>query len=269
MGRVRRPSVAHSRPFCAQIAPSSSRGYATGVKRLSIAGLSVWATGGTDRDGGGDGPAIVLCHGFGAPGDDLVSLARVLEVGRDVRFFFPEAPLAIDFGGGAVGRAWWMIDMERLMALRERGETRQLADETPDGLAEARAALEGVLAELATSHGVARSRTLLGGFSQGSMLATEIALHAEEPFAGLAVWSGALLSEPRWRAAAKARAASIHAIVTHGRRDPILPFAGGEALRDLLVEYGADVRFVPHNGAHEIPESALAALTELARARLS
>ena len=34
--------------------------------------------------GGGKGPSIVLCHGFGAPGDDLVSLSRVVDAGRDV-----------------------------------------------------------------------------------------------------------------------------------------------------------------------------------------
>ena len=56
---------------------------------------------------------VVLCHGFGAPGDDLVGLVGPLlelepALQTGVRFVFPEAPLALEeYGGGA--RAWWRI----------------------------------------------------------------------------------------------------------------------------------------------------------------
>lgn len=239
------------------------------MERLSLAGLSVWAAGGDDRKGGGDGPAVVLCHGFGAPGDDLAPLHRVIDVERGTRWFFPEAPLEIDFGGGSAGRAWWPIDMERLMLLQARGEARLLAQETPVGLAEARTALEALLAELEATRGLSRSRTVLGGFSQGAMLATEVALHAAEPFAGLCAWSGALLSEERWAAAAAAIGPQMHALITHGRRDPVLPFAGGVALKELLEKSGASVRFIEHGGGHEIPPAALDGLAVLVRERLS
>lgn len=239
------------------------------MERLSMAGLSVWAAGGDDRKGGGDGPAVVLCHGFGAAGDDLAPLHRVIDVERGTRWFFPEAPLEIDFGGGASGRAWWPIDMERLMMMQARGEPRLLAQETPPGLAEARQALERVLAELAATRGVLPSRTVIGGFSQGAMLTTEVALHAtERPFAGLCAWSGALLSEERWVPAAAEMGPRIHALVTHGRRDPVLPFAGGVALKELLEKSGASVRFIEHGGGHEIPPSALDGLSRLLRERL-
>jgi len=241
-----------------------------GMEQRRLGGLTVWAGGGDDRKAGGDGPAIVLCHGFGATGDDLVALHRVIEVDRSTRWFFPEAPLEIDFGGGQSGRAWWPIDMERLMMMQARGEPRLLAQETPAGMAEARARLEGVLAELEADHRVVRTRTLLGGFSQGAMLATEIVLHAaDRPFAGLIALSGALLCEDRWRPAGKASGPNIHAVVSHGRRDPILPFGSGEALRDLLNESGASVRFIEHGGGHEIPPAALAGVAGLARDRLA
>jgi phospholipase/carboxylesterase len=228
----------------------------------------VWATGGEDRQGGGDGPAILLCHGFGAPGDDLVSLARVTPVDRGVRWFFPEALLEIDFGMGMKGRAWWPIDMMRLQEAMQRGEARLLAKETPEGLSRAREALTATLAELERTHGVRRERTILGGFSQGAMLATELALFSpDRPFAGLAILSGTLLSEERWAEAAKTAGPGIHAVMSHGRRDPILPFGGAEALLALLEGAGAHVRFVPHQGQHEIPEAALAGLVELARER--
>jgi phospholipase/carboxylesterase len=213
------------------------------------------------------GPAILLCHGFGAGGDDLVPLGRAVDL-RGVRWFFPEGPIGIDFGGGMSGRAWWEIDMERLMEMRMRGEADALAEETPPGLAPARAALEATIAELEAKHDVARDKLVIGGFSQGAMVTTEIALHATKPFAGLVALSGTVLSRARWQAAAKSNGKDIHALVTHGRADPLLPFEGGEALRDLLQAGGATVTWIAHRGAHEIPPPALDGLATFARARL-
>ena len=235
------------------------------MKIEKIGPLRVVAAGGVDRQGGGDGPAIVLCHGFGASGDDLVPLARVADVGAGVRWFFPEAPLAVDLGYGMSGRAWWPIDMVRLQEALMRGQARMLAGETPEGLAEARAALEGCLAVLEAEHGLRRDRTIVGGFSQGAMLTTEIALHASPAFAGLAVLSGNLLCEDRWKPAAERAGAGLRALVSHGRGDPILPFSGAEALRALLEQAGAEVMWVPHGGQHEIPHAALEGLGKLAR----
>jgi phospholipase/carboxylesterase len=213
--------------------------------------------------GDGEGPAILLCHGFGAPGDDLVALAGAIHAGQGVRWFFPAAPLALDWGG----RAWWNIDLERRVALAARGQADQLRFETPDGLAEARAALEATLAVLERDHKVSRDRLVVGGFSQGAMLTTEVALAAEVPFAGLAILSGTLLSQDRWTVAARARGSSLHALVAHGRRDPLLRFADAEALRALLEEAGASVDWVEHGGQHEIPPVVLERLGAFARRR--
>jgi phospholipase/carboxylesterase len=238
------------------------------MKQRRFAELDVWCAGGSDREGGGDGPAIVLCHGFGAPGDDLADLWRVVEVGREVRWFFPEAPLSLEAMFGAPARAWWLIDMAKLDEAIRSGRRDELAESTPVGLAEARAALEACLGAMETDAGISRTRTILGGFSQGAMVTTEVSLFAEEPYAGLAVLSGTLLCRDRWKAAAKGSAPRLHVAQTHGRRDPLLPFSLAEELRDILTEAGADLRFVAHNGGHEIPQTALDALADLARARL-
>lgn len=235
----------------------------------TIGSLRVRSFGGSDRRGGGDGPAILLCHGFGAPGDDLCSLARVVPVGSAVRWFFPEAPLAIDFGLGMQGRVWWPIDMMRLQEALMRGDPRVLRAETPAGLAEARSALEECIDALSRDHGVARERLVIGGFSQGGMLATEIALHASRPFAGLAVMSGTLLCEDRWREAAAASGPKLHALMSHGKADPLLPFDGALALKELLEAAGASVAWVPHNGQHEIPMIVLQRLGAFAEERFA
>jgi phospholipase/carboxylesterase len=231
------------------------------MRDKTYGGLRVRLTGGIDRQGGGEGPLVVLMHGFGAPGDDLVPLARVLDVPREVRFAFPEAPL--DLGPEAMnGRAWWWIDMMRVQVAAMRGETIDRSQDVPEGLAEARASVIAMLAEV--ERALAPSHVTLGGFSQGAMLACDVALHTDVPLAGLAMLSGTLLSEPEWtRLAPKRR--GLRAVVSHGQSDPILPFAGAERLRDVLARAGLDVTWVPFRGVHEIPPLALDALAKLIR----
>ena len=61
------------------------------------------------------------------------------------------------------------------------------------------------------------------------------------------------------------RLRGIPIMQSHGRADPILPFAAAERLRDLLKTAGADVRWVEFSGGHTIPMGALDALGKLVR----
>lgn len=232
--------------------------------------LRVHVRGGVDRQGGGNGPAILLCHGFGAPGTDLVSLARVVDAGRDVRWFFPEAPLEVSVGPGMYGRAWWDIGMDQLMMHLMRGDidaAMKRLDEIPAGLEPAKRALESTIDVLEKEHGVTRDRLIIGGFSQGAMLTTEMFVSSSTPFAGLVVLSGTRLGGDHWTVGLERHGANLHALVTHGRRDPLLPFVRAEALRDMMNRAGADVTWVPHGGAHEIPAVCLDALGTFCRSR--
>lgn len=207
--------------------------------------------GGTDREGGGDGPVVVLMHGFGAPGEDLVPLWRVIPAARDVRWVFPEAPLELGPMYGA-GRAWWHIDIAKLEAAISSGETREMAEEEPEGLQEAREQVIALLDEVERRFGVGGERIVLGGFSQGAMLACDVMLRTERPLAGLAMMSGTLLAAQQWAPRMAARRGT-HALMSHGTMDPLLPFAASEKLRDLLVEAGWNVDFVPFRDGHTIP----------------
>jgi phospholipase/carboxylesterase len=228
------------------------------MREQKVGPLTVRIAGGPDREGGGDGPVVVLLHGFGAPGTDLVPLFRALRVSPDVRFVFPAAPLLLDprAPAGYEPRAWWMIDMLRLQSLRNGPEALELARETPQGLAEAREALRGMLAALETELSAPLEKVVLGGFSQGAMLACDTVLRAERAPAGLVLLSGAPICEPDWRAAVTNRA-GLRVLQSHGRSDPILPFAGAEYLRDLLRSGGLDVEFIPFSGGHGIPDGVL------------
>src|SRR6478735_2349298 len=157
------------------------------MRQLKLGTLTAHVTGGTDREGGGTGPVVVLMHGYGAPGTDLVSLWRELAVPHEVRFVFPEAPLETDFGG----RAWWPIDMIRLQTERfSEGGAERLMAEVPPGIDAARAAVLELLAVLERDFGAVPEQTLIGGFSQGAMLATDVVLRSSRAFGGLALLSG-------------------------------------------------------------------------------
>jgi phospholipase/carboxylesterase len=212
-------------------------------------------TGGTDGSGGGNGPLVILLHGFGAPGDDLVALWPYLAAPRGTRFLFPVGPLSLQMGGGD-SRAWWMLDLDRIERDRESGRPRDLSREVPKGLPEARALIQRLLQELERRHEFDPKRTVLGGFSQGAMLACDVALHLDRSLAGLALLSGTLVSQQEWVPLMPKRK-GLQVLQSHGSQDPLLPFAQAERLRDLLKQAGLVIDWVPFRGGHEIPEIVL------------
>jgi phospholipase/carboxylesterase len=231
------------------------------MRTLEISGQKVRLVGGTDREGGGTGPLVVLFHGFGAPGDDLVALHRVLDVPREVRFAFPHAPLSLagPYGMGDA-RAWWHIDMIALEEALASGSIRDLSRDEPVGLDLARAHAVDVLDALRAE--LAPSRVVLGGFSQGAMLATDVALRTEQKLDALALLSGTLLAEDVWLPKMVTRR-GLPALVSHGTHDPILPFALAERLAAELTKAGIAVDFVKFRGQHEIPPIVLERLGAL------
>jgi phospholipase/carboxylesterase len=72
------------------------------------------------------------------------------------------------------------------------------------------------------------------------------------PLAALVLLSATLLARGAWEAAMPARRA-LPVFQSHGRQDPLLPFAAAVTLRDLWREGGAAVDWIEFNGGHEIP----------------
>ncbi|SLM47160.1 putative Carboxylesterase [Nitrospira japonica] len=222
-------------------------------------GLRIRLTGGTDGRGGGSGPAVILLHGFGAPGNDLVPIGDALAVPPGTRFIFPEGPLSLSFGYGD-SRAWWLIDMARLEADRAAGRVRDLSTEVPRGLPQARAALEQLLVELPRVLPVDYKKTVIGGFSQGAMLTCDLAMRTAHPFAGLVQLSGTLLARQEWRPSV-AKRSGFPVFQSHGTQDPILPYGMAERLRDALTQAGLAVAWHSFRGGHEIPEPVMRQLS--------
>ncbi len=222
------------------------------------AGLDVCITGGLDRQGSGEGPLVVLLHGFGAPGDDLVALWRYLNVPDEVRFLFPAAPMQLDMGFGDA-RAWWMLDMERITQARAQGQWDELSQEIPRGLSPARTQIQDVLSLATETLSVPSQSLVLGGFSQGAMLSTDVALHSDIPFAGLALLSSTLIAKQEWLARFPNRK-DLPVFQSHGTDDPILAFSMAQQLRDHIQTAGLPVSWVEFQGGHEIPIQVLEGL---------
>jgi phospholipase/carboxylesterase len=214
--------------------------------------------------GEGGGLTCVLLHGFGAGGDDLVGLADYIDAPAGTRWVFPAAPMEL---GGLYGdaRAWWMIDLARLERQLAGGAPEDRAGEIPDGLAEARAAVIALCDDVRAELGVPDERVVLGGFSQGAMLALDVALHAERAFAGLILMSGTLIAERDWAPRVPSRK-GMRVLQSHGERDGLLPFAAAQRLRDLLRGGGLDVTWLPFRGQHEIPPIVVEAAGKFLRA---
>jgi len=225
------------------------------MRELQLGGLKARLTGGQDGQGGGRGPLLILLHGFGAPGDDLVSLAEVTDAPTGTRWLFPEAPLSLSMGFGDA-RAWWIIDMARIQADRAAGRVRDLSMEIPKGLALAREQLGTFLKELPRHLPVDFRKTVIGGFSQGAMLTCDAVLQTDYPFAGLVQLSGNLLAQPVWGPLMSKRR-GLAVFQSHGLHDDILPYIGAERLRDALNKSGLAIDWHSFRGGHEIPEPVL------------
>jgi len=210
---------------------------------------------------------VILCHGFGAPGTDLVPIAGELmqrqpQLMESAQFIFPEAPLSLEEFGFYGGRAWWPLDVAKLNAAIENGEFRDQRKYDPPELSNARKLLTALVDEVRGRTGVPASRIVLGGFSQGSMLATDVALRMDEAPGALCVWSGTLLCEEQWRELASKRG-PLKVLQSHGTVDPILPFEAAVWLRDLFTESGFDVDFIEFPNVHTIPGEGVDRFSEI------
>lgn len=212
---------------------------------------------------------VILCHGYGAPGSDLVGVASewvhlMGETARDFRFICPIAPHSLAELGMPSGRAWWPLNMARMMESIQAERFDDLHRETPLGLDETRGALSELIGlaqqELADQRKceIDRVPLAMGGFSQGAMLTMDTALRGAIAAPDLLIqFSGTLICQAQWTAALS-RLADTRVYQSHGTIDPILPFSSAERLRDLLAAAGVEVDFHRFIGPHTIDGPSIA-----------
>lgn len=211
-----------------------------------------------------DGPTVVFFHGFGADMADLAPLAAAVQAPKGTNWVFPNGHLSVPLGGHYEGRAWFPISVAELERSMATGQSIDWSTIVPPGLKRARELAFELLEKLA----VPTSRLVLGGFSQGGMLATDLTLHMSERPAGLAILSGTLINSEEWARLAKQHA-GFSFFQSHGARDPVLNFQMAERLEKLLLEAGWQGKLQRFDGAHEIPPEVLIQLGSYLRRQLT
>lgn len=212
---------------------------------------------------------VVMCHGFGAPGSDLAGLFEdILEFLPDdapkPAFLFPEAPISLEDEGMAGARAWWRLNMAQLMQMSATNSFDKMRNAVPDGIDVAREKLCNCIEQCREQFQWPDLPIVLGGFSQGAMLAVDTALQGTvKPVVGLLVFSGALICESLWRNAAIRKPLAVPLVQSHGQIDAILPISSGRWLHALLKDVGCIGELAEFNGPHTIASDALESTAKL------
>lgn len=212
------------------------------MKEEIIAGLKV-----VKIDGDPSADTIILLHGFGANNRDLVGLSKIYNENPKPTWIFPQGPLKIQFSKDFVGHAWFDVDMALLRSVEDMNND-ELGEAFSKELEISRKPVELLIKELS----IPRSKLVLGGFSQGAVLAIDTMLHCSEQIKALLIFSGTLVYENYWR-----QLLPVHKktpfFQSHGRADPILPVQRAEKLEKLLLSEGLDGKLHLFNGGHTIP----------------
>lgn len=185
---------------------------------------------------------VVLLHGYGADGNDLIDIAHHLSpVLPETAFVSPHAPDAC--AGAPLGRQWFplaVIDPSQLYS----------------DVSTAAPKLDRFLdAELA-SHGLHDGHLALLGFSQGTMMALHVALRRPRGVAGVVGYSGLLAGPEHLTSEIKAKPPVL---LVHGDADTVVPAMALNAAVRALGNVGVPVEWHLRPGLqHGIDEAGLA-----------
>lgn len=202
-----------------------------------------------------------LFHGYGADAYDLQSLAEVIKCDKEIHFQFAQGPLEVPIGPGWTGRAWWPIDIMALQQAQMSGTPRDLSQNVPPELENLRKKILESIENFLKIENASWDQVVLGGFSQGSMLATDLFLSAPSAPKALVILSGALICKEQWKEKAKTRTGSPF-FMSHGQADPVLSISGASQLESLLNNAGMKGGLFSFRGAHEIPMNVITKLNE-------
>ena len=176
--------------------------------------------------------AVIWMHGLGADGNDFVPIVKELDLAGTpgIRFVFPHAPTRpVTINNGYLMRAWYDISFGDL-----EGKTRR-ADEK--GLRESQAQISELIAQQ-QSRGIAASKIVLAGFSQGGAIALQTGLRHPEKLAGVMALSTYLPLAESFAAEASAANRATSVFMAHGTHDPVVPYSMGDNSRKILEQAG-------------------------------
>jgi phospholipase/carboxylesterase len=181
---------------------------------------------------------LVLHHGRGADERDLLGLADVLDPERRLHVVTPRGPLTLP---GWPGYHWYIA--------------RRVGYPDHDTFRAAYGRLADFHDELWERTGTSPERTVLGGFSMGSVMSYSLALGADRPApAGILAFSGFVPVVDGWQPEPAGRE-HVRAFIAHGRHDPVMDVGFARRAREQLEAGGLDVSYHESDAAHHIDPS--------------
>ena len=184
---------------------------------------------------------VILLHGYGSNGDDLIGLAPYWRSALpDTVFLAPNAPQPFPDAPG--GRQWWPL-------------TNFSPEARAAGVRQAAPVLNAYIDRQLATYGLADDRLALVGFSQGTMLALHVGPRRERQLAGIVGYSG-MLADPGSLAAEMKSTPPV--LLVHGDADPMVPVAALHQAKATLEPLGFDVTTHVSRGlGHSIDEAGL------------
>ena len=195
---------------------------------------------------------LVLHHGRGADEHDLLGFGDVLDPERRLHVVTPRAPLTLP---GWPGHHWYVVP--------------RVGYPDHDTFHAAFDQLAAFHDELWERTGIAPERTVLGGFSMGSVMSYALGLAGDRPMpAGILAFSGFIPTVDGWRPEL-ARREQLRAFIAHGRNDPVMDVEFARAARRLLEGGGLGVSYHESSAAHHIDPAHVPAAVEWVAATLT
>lgn len=192
---------------------------------------------------------VVLVHGYGSNGDDLIALAAAIRPALpNAAFVAPNAPGRLPHMAAAY--QWWPIETFSMV-------------ERAAGAAAAAPVLDAFITSELEAAGLTPDRLLLVGFSQGTMMALHVGLRRSDPVAGIVGISGMLISPERLSAEIRSRPPVL---LVHGTEDEVVPFRSMDMASTALSAAGVPVEtHVSARTGHTVAPDGLAAATAFAQ----
>jgi phospholipase/carboxylesterase len=198
-----------------------------------------------ERPAGGE-PAglLILHHGRGSDEHDLLGLGDALDPERRLHVVTPRAPLRFR---GQAGHHWYAVP--------------RVGYPDPATFGEGYAELAAFHDETWAQTGIGPERTVLGGFSQGSVMSYALGLPADRPLpAGLLIFSGFIPTVEGWQADLESRA-RLPVFGAHGRHDPVIDVAFARRDHARMAEAGLPVEEHESDAGHQIDPAHIPAAT--------
>ncbi len=178
---------------------------------------------------------LVLHHGRGSDEQDLIGLAPVLDPEKRLHVVAPRAPLQLR---GSPGYHWYLVP--------------RVGYPDPDSFRSAYRGLAAFHDELWERTGIDPTRTVLGGFSMGTVMSYALGLSSERPApTGILALSGFIPTVEGWRPSLDDRT-DMKILIAHGVNDGVIPVTFARRARDLLEPAGFDVDYRESSAAHNV-----------------